>query len=173
MVICAFCDKKPTDQAYGLWVCDDCHHTLAHYLWERFGDVLIKALDDSESMHFGREPNCCYFCGKRVAEALRAQEFPALDVYVVCSECREKYLDILTRGGITEEEHPYCIFCVTKRPVPICDDHIRDIIVDGVIVDSFGHECLPAPKTYNVKCRVERVENEVLELHDFEIVEEV
>ena len=92
MVICAFCDKIPTDQAYGLWVCDECHHTLAHYLWERFGDVLIKALDDFENMDFSQESNCCDFCGKRVVEALRTQGFPALDAHAVCPECRKKFL---------------------------------------------------------------------------------
>jgi DNA-directed RNA polymerase subunit RPC12/RpoP len=173
MVICAFCDKKATDQAHGLWVCDHCHPTLAHYLWKRFGDVLLKALDDFENMDLGRESNCCYFCGKKVIEPFITQEFPALDAYVVCPECRAKFLDILTQGGIIEEEHQYCIFCVAKRPVPICVDHIRDIIVDVVIVDSFGHECLPVPKTYSVKCRIEKVENEPVELHDFVILEEV
>jgi DNA-directed RNA polymerase subunit RPC12/RpoP len=147
---------------------------LAHYLWKRFGEVAIKALDDFENMDLGQEFICCHFCGKKVTEAFLTQEFPTIDAHVVCPECRDKLLDILILGGIIEEEeHPYCIFCVAKRPVPICEDHIRDIIVDGVIHDSFGHDYLLTPSTYGVKCRAEMVENEVLELHDFEIVEEV
>jgi len=103
MVICAFCEKIPNDQAYGLWVCDHCPHTLAHYLWKRFGDVLLKALDDFENMDFGEDPSGCHFYGKKVAEALRTQEFPALDPYVAVA--RGHFISPMNWKSLSSHRH--------------------------------------------------------------------
>jgi hypothetical protein len=46
MVICSFCDREPTDQVFGLWMCDMCLHTLNHYVIEYLTDECLRMEED-------------------------------------------------------------------------------------------------------------------------------
>ena len=170
MVICALCSNEPTDHLSGLWLCNDCQFMLDQYFSKRFDKEWSQYLG---SFDFESEPDRCFFCARRISEVEDDGKLSERTEESLCPECEDKYFVIkLVRAIFGEDDHyPNCVFCTAKEPLPVCENHVQEIIVNGVILDSLGYEWLPVPKTYAVKCRVEKRGDEILELHGVEIEE--
>jgi len=170
MVICALCNNQPTDHVYGLWLCDDCQFMLDQYFSKRFDKEWsqYRGSFDCES-----DPHRCFFCAGKISEVEDHCKFSTRDEHSLCPECEDKYFTVKILRAIFEEDdlYPNCVFCAAKEPLPVCEEHVQEIIVNGVILDSLGYEWLPVPRTYAVKCRVENRGQEILDLHDLEIEE--
>lgn len=170
MVLCALCNNQPTDQVSGLWLCDDCQFMLDQYYWKRFDNDAFHYFGSSD---FESDPDRCYFCARRISEVEDDARLPVRIDHSLCPECQRKYSVIKLLRAIFGEEHHYpnCVFCTAEAPVPVCEDHVEEIIANGVILDSLGYEWLPVPRTYAVKCHIENTGEETLEIHDMKIEE--
>ena len=170
MVLCVLCNNQPTDQVSGLWLCDDCQSMLDQYYRKRFDKDAFHYLG---SFDFESNPDRCYFCARRISEVKDDAKLLVRTEDSLCPECEHKYFVIKLLRAIFGEEHDYpnCVFCTAEAPLPVCEEHVQEIIVNGVILDSLGYEWLPIPRTYAVKCRVHNTGEEILEIHGVEIEE--